>query len=112
MEKYSSACRLVMARAAPSSLRHHGARTPLSLPISPSTMPGPLRLLPQVCNNISKVLDAVRSRTLPVRVAAPSDSEIVDLLNYVAKKENFTLPPELAARIGERTCFAAVALRF
>lgn len=56
--------------------------------------------LVMVCNNISKVLDAVRSRTLPVRVAAPVESEVVDILNYVAKKESFQLPPELASRIG------------
>ena len=49
---------------------------------------------------MSKVLDAVRSRTLPVRVAAPSVSDITDLLQFVAKKEGLALPPELAARIG------------
>ena len=39
-----------------------------------------------LCNNISRVLDAVRSRTLPVRVAAPSEADICDLLQHVAEK--------------------------
>jgi replication factor C subunit 3/5 len=53
-----------------------------------------------LCNNISRVLDAVRSRTLPVRVAAPSEADICDLLQHVAEKEKITLPAEFAARVG------------
>ena len=61
-----------------------------------------------LCNNISRVLDAVRSRTLPVRVPSPSDAEICDLLQHVAEKEKITLPAEFAARVGaSRRCFAA-----
>jgi replication factor C subunit 3/5 len=41
MEKYSSACRLIM-----------------------------------VCSNVSKVMEAVRSRCLAIRVPAPSTSEV------------------------------------
>ena len=52
-----------------------------------------------VCNSVSKVLDAVRSRCLPIRVAAPSTTEVEALLHDVAKKEKLTLPPELAGRV-------------
>uniref|UniRef100_A0A7R9SVF4 AAA+ ATPase domain-containing protein n=1 Tax=Polyblepharides amylifera TaxID=1486889 RepID=A0A7R9SVF4_9CHLO len=64
MEKYSSACRLILC-----------------------------------CNSISKVMEAVRSRCLCIRVAAPEDPQICDVLEHVAKKEQLQLPPELAARI-------------
>ena len=53
-----------------------------------------------LCNNISRVLDAVRSRTLPVRVPAPSEAAICDLLQQVARKESIMLPPDFAARVG------------
>ena len=33
-----------------------------------------------ICNSVSKVLDAVRSRCLPIRVAAPSDAQVEALL--------------------------------
>ena len=52
-----------------------------------------------VCNSVSKVLDAVRSRCLPIRVAAPSTTEVEALLHDVAKREKLTLPPELAGRV-------------
>ncbi|KAK3285718.1 Replication factor C (RF-C) subunit [Cymbomonas tetramitiformis] len=68
MEKYASACRLVM-----------------------------------VCNSVSKVIEAVRSRCVTVRVPAPAEAEICDVLQYVSKKECITLPPEFAARIASST---------
>ena len=52
MEKYSSACRLIL-----------------------------------ICTSVSKVLDAVRSRCLPVRVAAPSVETVEKLVMDVAQKE-------------------------
>ena len=52
-----------------------------------------------LANNISRVLDAVRSRTLPVRVPAPSTEAICDVLQAVAAKEAITLPAEFAARL-------------
>ncbi|CAG9460735.1 unnamed protein product [Pedinophyceae sp. YPF-701] len=64
MEKYSSACRLVL-----------------------------------ICTNVSKVLDPLRSRCVCVRVPAPSLDEIQGVLQEVAKREQTTLPPPLAARI-------------
>ena len=64
MEKYSSACRLIL-----------------------------------ICTSVSKVLDAVRSRCLPVRVAAPSVETVEKLVMDVAQKEKLVMPPELAARL-------------
>jgi replication factor C subunit 3/5 len=107
MEKYSAACRLVLC-----------------------------------CNSASKVIEAVRSRCLNIRINAPSRDEvslharwkhlgavvmwvwnqfsdsvqwlclsyqhsqlwlviwqILDVLLFIAKKENLVLPPELAGRI-------------
>eukprot|EP00037_Helgoeca_nana_P016551 m.155682 g.155682 ORF g.155682 m.155682 type:complete len:357 (+) comp23579_c0_seq1:33-1103(+) len=51
------------------------------------------------CNNSSKVIGAIRSRCLGVRVAAPSIDEVVTTLNAVAKKEHVGLPEALAQRI-------------
>jgi len=59
---------------------------------------GACRLL-MLATNVSRVLDAVRSRTLPVRVPAASEGEVVDLLQHVAAKEALQLPPEFAARV-------------
>lgn len=64
MEKYSSACRLIMC-----------------------------------CSNVSKVMDPVRSRCMCIRVAAPSESEVMDVLSHVSVKENLDLPAGLASRI-------------
>eukprot|EP00798_Chlamydomonas_sp_ICE-L_P024957 gene24957-10615_t len=64
MEKYSSACRLIMC-----------------------------------CNNISKVMDPVRSRCMCIRVAAPTEQEVMDVLGHVSKKEQLNLPDILSARI-------------
>jgi replication factor C subunit 3/5 len=51
------------------------------------------------CNSASKVIEAVRSRCLNIRINAPSRDEILDVLLFIAKKENLVLPPELAGRI-------------
>lgn len=51
------------------------------------------------CESVSKVIDPLRSRCLAIRVAAPSHTEVVDVLNHVAKSEGVSLPPELAKRI-------------
>ncbi len=64
MEKYMSACRLVLC-----------------------------------CTSTSKVIEPVRSRCLPVRVPAPSEAEVVDVLRKIAKKEGIVLPDELALRL-------------
>lgn len=64
MEKYSSACRLILC-----------------------------------CNNVSKVIDPVRSRCLCVRVAAPSSEECASLVTSVAEKEGFDVPAGLVGTI-------------
>ncbi len=74
-------------------------RTHLTQPPSLISCAAACRLV-MICNNISKVLDAVRSRTLPVRVAAPTEEEVCDLLQHVARKENIILTPEFAAKVG------------
>lgn len=51
------------------------------------------------CNNSSKVIGAIRSRCLGVRVAAPSVEEVVTVLQNVAHKEHIKLPDPLANRI-------------
>lgn len=51
------------------------------------------------CNSTSKVIPALRSRCLCIRVAAPTEAEIVSILQYVCKKEGLTLPEELANKI-------------
>lgn len=56
-----------------------------------------------VTNSTSKVIPAIRSRCLSVRVAAPSQEDIVTVITAIAKKESCTLPAPLAARIAERS---------
>lgn len=55
------------------------------------------------CNSTSKIISPIRSRCLLVRVPRPTDEEINDALQNVAKKENFTLPKELALKIAEES---------
>jgi len=47
----------------------------------------------------SRVMDALQSRCLPIRVPGPTTESIESLLFDVAKKEKLELPPELATRI-------------
>ncbi|PIA59865.1 hypothetical protein AQUCO_00400616v1 [Aquilegia coerulea] len=51
------------------------------------------------CNSSSKVTEAVRSRCLNVRINAPTEEQIVKVLEFIGKKENLQLPPGFAARI-------------
>ncbi len=44
------------------------------------------------CESISRVIAPLRSRCLPVRVAAPTVPAIVKVLQHVAKRENLVLP--------------------
>ncbi|XP_020096653.1 replication factor C subunit 5 [Ananas comosus] len=55
------------------------------------------------CNSSSKVTEAVRSRCLNVRVNAPTEEEIVKVLEFIGKKENLTLPAGFAARIAAQS---------
>jgi replication factor C subunit 3/5 len=54
-----------------------------------------------MANSASRVLPAVRSRCLLLRVAAPSHSEIVTVLTSVGKKENYTVDRVILQRIAE-----------
>jgi len=53
------------------------------------------------CENMSKVIDPLRSRCLAVRVPAPAEKEVLEVLNYVADQEGIKLPPKLAERIAK-----------
>jgi replication factor C subunit 3/5 len=51
------------------------------------------------CESLSKVILPLRSRCLQVRVPAPKEIEISEILRKIATKENFELPPSLAMNI-------------
>jgi len=51
------------------------------------------------CNSTCKVIEPVRSRCLPIRVPAPSNAEVSEILMYVSKREGFNLPTEFANKI-------------
>jgi len=51
------------------------------------------------CSNVSKVIDPVRSRCLCVRVAAPREEEIKQLMQHVARSEGIDIPEKLQSRI-------------
>jgi replication factor C subunit 3/5 len=48
-----------------------------------------------------RVLEPIRSRCLAIRVPAPQEQEIADVLQAVAKRENFSVPDELALRLAK-----------
>lgn len=52
-------------------------------------------------NSTSRVLPAIRSRCLGIRVPAPTVSQIKTILLSISKKEGFLLPDELAVRVSE-----------
>ncbi|KAL3880339.1 hypothetical protein ACJMK2_032587 [Sinanodonta woodiana] len=52
------------------------------------------------CNSTSKVIPAIQSRCLGVRVAAPTIEEISQILLSTCKKEGLNLPLDLAKKIG------------
>ncbi|XP_060177689.1 replication factor C subunit 3 isoform X1 [Lycium barbarum] len=54
-------------------------------------------------NSSSKVTEAVRSRCLNVRINAPMEEEIVNVLEFIAKKEGLQLAQGFAARIAEKS---------
>ncbi|KAJ8506616.1 hypothetical protein OPV22_007502 [Ensete ventricosum] len=55
------------------------------------------------CNSSSKVTEAVRSRCLNIRVNAPTEEQIIKVLEFIGKKENLQLPPGLTARIAAQS---------
>ncbi|XP_047025353.1 replication factor C subunit 3 [Helicoverpa zea] len=54
-----------------------------------------------IANSISRVIPAIRSRCLTIRVPAPSENEIASVLQLVCKKEGLNIPPELALRLAK-----------
>jgi len=52
-------------------------------------------------NSTSRVLPAIRSRCLGIRIPAPTIDEITNILHSVSKKEGLTLPDEFAKRVAE-----------
>lgn len=46
-----------------------------------------------VCNTISSIIPPIKSRTLLVRVPAPTTTEIASVLGHIAKKENVKFNP-------------------
>ncbi|OMO67859.1 hypothetical protein CCACVL1_20260 [Corchorus capsularis] len=55
------------------------------------------------CNSSSKVTEAIRSRCLNIRVNAPSEEQIIKVLEFIGKKENLHLPSGFAARVAEKS---------
>lgn len=54
-------------------------------------------------NSTSRVIPAIKSRCLGIRVPAPSHEEIVKILNLVCQKEGLQLPTDLAQSIAEKS---------
>ncbi|XP_046743005.1 replication factor C subunit 3 isoform X1 [Diprion similis] len=52
-------------------------------------------------NSTSRVLPAIRSRCLGIRIPAPKINEITTILESICKREGLTIPHELAIRIAE-----------
>ncbi|CAH1778098.1 unnamed protein product [Owenia fusiformis] len=55
------------------------------------------------CNSTSKVIPAIRSRCLGIRVPAPKIEEISKILVTTCKKEGLNLPSQLATKIAEKS---------
>lgn len=55
------------------------------------------------CESSSRVLGPVKSRVLPIRVPAPTEQEICDVLQFVAAKETIVLPEEMAVQIAGKS---------
>ncbi|XP_030503787.1 replication factor C subunit 3 isoform X1 [Cannabis sativa] len=55
------------------------------------------------CNSSSKVSEAIRSRCLNVRINAPSEEQIVKVLEFIGKKEGLHIPSGFAARLAEKS---------
>ncbi|PFH48753.1 hypothetical protein AMATHDRAFT_149151 [Amanita thiersii Skay4041] len=52
-------------------------------------------------NSTSRLIAPIKSRCLLIRVAAPSDDDMCDVLQYVAKRVGFDLPPDAADKVVE-----------
>ncbi|KAF8627060.1 hypothetical protein AX17_006400 [Amanita inopinata Kibby_2008] len=52
-------------------------------------------------NSTSRLIAPIKSRCLLMRVAAPSEDDMLTVLQYVAKRVGFDLPPDAADKIAE-----------
>ncbi|XP_030384094.1 replication factor C subunit 3 [Scaptodrosophila lebanonensis] len=50
-------------------------------------------------NSTSRIIPAIRSRCLGVRISAPTEAEITTILQNTCKREGLSLPNELAKRV-------------
>ena len=55
------------------------------------------------CESLSKVIMPLKSRCLQIRVPAPKEQVLSDLLKKIATKENFELPPQVAMSIAHHS---------
>ncbi len=53
------------------------------------------------CENLSRVIDPLRSRCLPIRVPCPSVEEISTVIKEVGRLEGIRVPDAFATRIAE-----------
>ncbi|KAB7496048.1 Replication factor C subunit 3 [Armadillidium nasatum] len=56
-----------------------------------------------IANSTSKIIPAILSRCLGVRVPAPTEKEIISILQTVSKKEGLSLPLPLAENIAKKS---------
>ena len=55
------------------------------------------------CESLSKVIGPLKSRCLQIRVPAPTESTLTELLRKIATKEQFELPPQVARTIAQHS---------
>jgi len=55
------------------------------------------------CDNTSKIISPIQSRCLLLRIAAPEEKDIINILNQVANKEGIKLPQKFAATISRKS---------
>ncbi|XP_047322103.1 replication factor C subunit 3 [Impatiens glandulifera] len=55
------------------------------------------------CNSSSKVTEAIRSRCLNMRIPAPTEEQIIRVLEFIGKKEGLQLPSGFASCIAEKS---------
>lgn len=52
-----------------------------------------------IAESLSKVIDPIRSRCLPIRVGSPTETEIINVLQSISQKESIKLPDKTAYQI-------------
>ena len=55
------------------------------------------------CNSVTRVIPALQSRCLCIRVAGPTVPEISKVLQKICTQEKLTLPPKFAALIAKKS---------